>query len=171
MEEAREGVSGGVNSARLLVTSAEFRDELVEGLGVIQQSLRRGGERPATVGPERETTTQGGEERGYYEEGYDEEEEEEEAETGGGVAGTTKGGYQPLSQNQIDKVAHRFVHLMKRVQHKPEFQDSLRFLLERLRTAFEMGGLHAERMERQLQESEAGRAFLAETADAKVQHE
>lgn len=31
-----------------------------------------------------------------------------------------------------------------------------------------MGGLHAERMEKQLEESEAGRAFLMETQQAKV---
>ena len=33
VEEAREGIYEGVNFARLLVTSAEFRDELVEALG------------------------------------------------------------------------------------------------------------------------------------------
>lgn len=32
MEQAREGVYSGVNFARLMVTSAEFRDELVEAL-------------------------------------------------------------------------------------------------------------------------------------------
>lgn len=31
-----------------------------------------------------------------------------------------------------------------------------------------MGGLHVERIEKQLEESEAGRAFLIETQQAKV---
>ncbi len=176
MEQAREGVAGGVTFARLLVTSAEFRDELAEALGMIQQSLRRGGEReqqgrPSRVGQEAETTEE--EELGAGYEAEEEEEEEEEEEQAYGVEqGTTPGkgkrGYEPLSQAQIETVARRFVRLLKRVQRKPEFQGSLRFLLERLRTAFELGGLHAERMERKLEESPAGRAFLAETEEAKV---
>jgi hypothetical protein len=101
------------------------------------------------------------------------EEEEEDEEQGYGVEQAKKEGkgkrsYEPLSQAQVETVARRFVRLLKRVQRKPEFQGSLRFLLERLRTAFELGGLHAERMERQLEESPAGRAFLAETEQAKV---
>ena len=33
MEQAKEGVYGATNFARLLITSPEFRDELVEAIG------------------------------------------------------------------------------------------------------------------------------------------
>lgn len=43
------------------------------------------------------------------------------------------------------------LRLIKRLQSNPEYQDSIRYLIERMRSAFELGGLHAERMEQQLQ--------------------
>lgn len=33
LEEARQGMSGGLHLARLIVLSAEFRDELADGIG------------------------------------------------------------------------------------------------------------------------------------------
>ena len=43
LEEMRKGVLTGINVARLLVTSPEFRDELIKSVGVIQEALRRRG--------------------------------------------------------------------------------------------------------------------------------
>ena len=165
MALAEESVTGAFQFARHLVMSAEFRDELVEAVGVIQQSLRRSGRPEAVEGEAGEVDEEEEEEE---EEEFEQEQQEQGGEKGwmGGLKATVS--YQAMSQEQIDHVAHRFVRLVKRAQRKPEIQDSLRFLLQRLRTAFEMGGLHAERIERQMEESEAGRAFMVETQKTKV---
>lgn len=139
MEQAREGVAGGVQFARLLVTSAEFRDELVEGMGVIQQSLRRSSGRPGGQRADEGLVSEGETTKEAAAEGYAEDEEDEKDEEGWfeegqgqqreeeGTAGWTGGlmgkGYQPRSQDQIDRVAQRFVNLLKRVQAKPEYQE------------------------------------------------
>lgn len=80
--------------------------------------------------PEGETTEELEEEEGYaedeegeegwFEEGRGQKREEGAAGWTGGLMGK---GYRPLSQDQIDRGAHRFVHLLKRVQAKPEYQE------------------------------------------------
>lgn len=171
MEQAQEGVAGGVQFAHLLVTSSEFRNELADALTVIQSSLRRTKEQPRSEPhPGREAE----EEEEYIESEEEEEYGQQQGEESGGGQGVLGGGkgkgkdFQRLSQEQVDRKAQRFVRLLKRLQQKPQYQESLRFLVGRLRTAFAMGGLHAERIERQLEASEAGRAFVSETEQAKV---
>lgn len=42
------------------------------------------------------------------------------------------------------------VSLMVKLQRKPEYQSAVSFLLDKVRSVQQKGGLHAERMERQL---------------------
>jgi len=170
LEEAKEGTYSAIGFARLLVTSADFRDELIESLGLVQQALRRRPVGGTTMGGRTEEVKEGVVGRPVEEKEEEEDEEEEEyveGETQEESLMQKKATATLLSQNHIDQVAHRFVRLLKRVQTKPEFRDSFRFLFQRLRGALEMGNLHAERMEQQLGETRAGRAFLAETQQAK----
>ena len=169
LEEAKEGAHSAIGFVRLLVTSTEFRDELIESLGLVQQALRRRPVSGTTMGGRTEEVKEGGVGRPVEEEEEEEDEEEVyvEGETQEEGLVQKKATATPLSQNQLDQIAHRFVRLLKRIQTKPEFRDSFHFLLQHLRGALEMGNLHAERMEQQLGETQAGRAFLAETQQAK----
>lgn len=111
MALAEESMTGAFQFARLLVTSAEFRDELVEAMGIIQQPLRRSGRPGVVEGEEGEA--------GEVDEEDEEEFEQEQQEQGGGEKGWMGGlkatvGYQAMSQEQIDHTVHRFVHLVKR---------------------------------------------------------
>ena len=85
--------------------------------------------------------------------------------------------------------------LLQRLQSKPEYQHGIKFLIERMRTAYQHGNIHVERMQQQLSgaygrktrvlyevwfradvegrcsyrptETEQGQAFLSESAQAR----
>lgn len=57
------------------------------------------------------------------------------------------------------------VRLMRKLQAKPEYQRAVAYLLEKVRTVQEKGGLHAERMEQQLKGTHTHpTSFLQESA-------
>lgn len=58
------------------------------------------------------------------------------------------------------------VSLMVKLQRKPEYQSTVSFLLDKVRSVQQKGGLHAERMERQL----TGRTTRSSTGDASQTH-
>lgn len=125
LEQATEGAYSAMGFARLLVTSAEFRDELVELIGLLQLALRRQGpvtgktrtvrgrklvsgpeeeEREVIKGQEEEEEQEDEvEEEGKKDEEEEDEQEEEEQDEEGGKGGEEEETQEGIARKRLER--------------------------------------------------------------------